>query len=322
MQSDKSALEVRLAELQNNQKTLLSNARESERLEAEKRIQNEISMLDGKIKDLQAAQKVSEQQRLLEVERVKAELENRLQAERTKCADLNRNVQDYLLEITELRDTNSTLKAEMSKIVRVGRREEVDFAEEVGSWPGIWVSEKLKKYGDYILAYRDPGGSPAEPRVVVDNKDKDTITEADIEKLVRDAKEQGAPVAIVVTKDETQLRQLDKDCRWSARDGVWILRTARHWLRRDLDILKPVLERMRAEGPDFLERNQALAEQVKRSFVDIDEMERELKKAAKAIDAAKTLAMDYKTRLQGLCDTAVNRPVGSVSHDPANQMAV
>jgi hypothetical protein len=101
----------------------------------------------------------------------------------------------YLLEITKLRDMNNALNAEMSKIVRVGRREEIDFAEEVRSWPGIWASEKLKKYGDYILAYRDPGGSPAEPRMVVDNKDKDTITETDIEKLIRDAKEQSTPVA-------------------------------------------------------------------------------------------------------------------------------
>jgi hypothetical protein len=253
---------------------------------------------------------------------VKTELENKVQAERAKSADLNRSVHDYLLEISKLRDANNALEAEMSKIVRVGRREEVDFAEEARSWPCIWVSEKLKKYGDYILAYRDPSGSPTEPRIVVDNKDKDTITEADIEKLVRDAKEQGTPVAIVLTRDETQLRQLDKDCRWSAKDGVWILRTTRQWLPRDLDILKPVLERMRTEGPDFLEKNTALAEQVRRSFVDIDEMEKELKKAARAIDTAKILAMNHKTRLLGLCDTALRRPVRSVPDDPASQLAI
>jgi hypothetical protein len=46
-----------------------------------------------------------------------------------------------------------------------------------------------------------------------DNKDKDSIAEGDIEKLIRNAKEQGTPVAIVLAKDESQLRQLDKDSR-------------------------------------------------------------------------------------------------------------
>jgi hypothetical protein len=322
LQNEKSSLQVRLTELQNHQDTVLANAKESERLEAEKRLRNEISTLDGKIKDLQAAQKVAEQQRLLEVERVKTELESKLQVERAKSVDLNRSVQDYLLEISKLRDANNVLEAEMSKIVRIGRREEVDFAEEVRSWPCIWVSEKLKRYGDYIIAYRDPSGLPSEPRMVVDNKDKDTITETDVEKLIRDAKEQRTPVAILLAHDESQLRQLDKDCRWSSKDGVWILRTTRPWLPRDLDVLKPVLERMRTEGSDFLEKNIALAEQIKRSFVDIDEMDKELRKAAKAIDTAKILTVNYKTRLQGLCDAALRKTVMPVPADPTTQVAV
>jgi hypothetical protein len=191
----------------------------------------------------------------------------------------------------------------MSRVVRIGRREEVDFAEEVRCWPCIWISEKLKRHGDYILAFRDPSGSPAEPGMVVDNKDKDSVTEADIEKLVRDAKEQRKPVAILLAREEDQLRQLDKDCRWCPKDDVWILRNTRQWLARDLDILRPVLERMRTEGSDFLEKNAALAEQVRRTFVDIDEMDKELKKAAKAIDTAKILAVTYKARLQSLCDS-------------------
>jgi hypothetical protein len=320
LQSEKSALELRLTEIQRNQESLLANTKESERLEAEKRLRNEISPLDGEIKDLQAAQKVSEQRRLLEVEQVKTQLENKLQVERTKSADLNRNTQDYLVEIAELRDSNHALKVEMSKIVRVGRREEVDFAEEARLWPGIWVSERLKKNGDYILAYRDPSGSPTEPQMVLDNKDKDTITGVDIDKLVRDAKERCTPVAIVLAKEEGQLRQLDKDCRWSAKDGVWILRTTRQWLPRYLDILRPVLERMRTDGSDFLEKNAALAEQVRRTFVDIDDMEKELRKAVKAIDTAKILATNHKTRLQSLCDSALKKPAASASDEPPNQM--
>jgi multidrug efflux pump subunit AcrA (membrane-fusion protein) len=254
LEKEKSALELRLTEIRSNQETLLANTKESERLEAEKGLRHEILTLEGQIKDLQAEQRISEQKRLLEVDQVKAELENRLQTERAKTADLTRNVQDYLLEISKLRDANNGLQAEMSKVVRIGRREEVDFAEEVRSWPCIWISEKLKRHGDYILAFRDPSGSPAEPGMVVDNKDKDSVTEADIEKLVRDAKEQRKPVAILLAREEDQLRQLDKDCRWCPKDDVWILRTTRQWLARDLDILRPVLERMRTEGSDFLEK--------------------------------------------------------------------
>jgi hypothetical protein len=143
--------------------------------------------------------------------------------------------------------------------------------------------------------------------MVVDNKDKDSVTEVDIEKLVRDAKEQRTPVAVLLTREEDQLRQLDKDCRWSPKDNVWILRTTRQWLARDLDILRPVLERVRTEGSDFLEKNAALAEQVRRTFVDIDEMDKELKKAAKSIDTAKILAMNYKARLQSLCDSVLRK---------------
>jgi hypothetical protein len=39
---------------------------------------------------------------------------------------------------------------------------------------------------------------------------------------------------------------------------------------------------MRTEGPDFLQKNSALAEEVRRTFVDLDEVERELGKASKA----------------------------------------
>ena len=160
LQTEKSALELRLAELNKNQEVVVANAKESERLEAERSLRNEISALDGKIKELQAAQKISEQQRLLEVERVRTDLEAKLQAEKSKNGDLTRSTQDYLVEISKLREKYNALEAEMAKIVRVGRREEVDFAEEARSWPGIWISEKLKRHGDYILAYRDPSGSP------------------------------------------------------------------------------------------------------------------------------------------------------------------
>jgi hypothetical protein len=45
---------------------------------------------------------------------------------------------------------------------------------------------------------------------------------------------------------------------------------------RDLEVLKPVFERMRTDGPQFLQKNSALAEEVRRTFVDLDEVEKEL----------------------------------------------
>ncbi len=81
------------------------------------------------------------------------------------------------------------------------------------------------------------------------------------------------PVAALVVKDEGQLRTHDKEQRWTSTDGIWILRTTRQWIHRDLDILKPLFETMRIEGPDFLTQNSQLAEEIRRPFVDIDEIE-------------------------------------------------
>jgi hypothetical protein len=138
----------------------------------------------------------------------------------------------------------------------------------------------------------------------VDNKDKSVIAESDIGKLIRDAKERSTPVAFLVAREESQLRSVDKDARWACTDEIWILRTTRQWLPRDIQILKPLFERMRAEGADFLQKNAALGDEVKRTLVDLDEIEKELSKAAKAIESATGLTGKYKVRLQTLCDHA------------------
>jgi hypothetical protein len=65
-----------------------------------------------------------------------------------------------------------------------------------------------------------------------------------------------------------------------------------------------VFERLRVEGPNYLQKNAALAEEIRRTFVDIDEIEKELKKAERAIDNAQGLASKYRNRLTGLCDDA------------------
>ena len=250
------------------------------------RHKDELHSLTTRTKELEAAARAAEQQKSHETEHA------------------NRRVEDSLREVGELRERNHELEAEMSKVARVGKKEEMDFAEEARTWAGVHISDKLGKNGDYLLAYRDPSGAALEPRLLVDNKDKSVVAESDIRKLIRDAKERHAPVGVIVARDETQLRQADRECRWSQEDGIWILRTTRQWLRRDLDVLRPLLERMRTEGVDFLQKNAVVGEEVRRTLVDLDEVEKELKKAAKAIDTATGLTGKYRVRLQVLCDNA------------------
>ena len=217
--------------------------------------------------------------------------------------NLTRRVEDCLREVAQLRERNQELEAEMSKVSRIGKREEMDFADEARTWAGVSVSEKLPRNGDFIVAYRDPSGASVEPRMLVDNKDKAVVTEGDIAKLVRDAKERSLSVAVLVARTEEQLRQIDRECRWGEKDGVWILRTTRQWLPRDLEVLRPLLERVRTEGPDFFQKNAALAEEVRRTFADIDAIEKELGKASKAIQSVSGLVAKYKVRLNSLCDS-------------------
>jgi hypothetical protein len=134
--------------------------------------------------------------------------------------NLSRRVEDCLRELAQLRERNQELKGEMSKAARIGKREEVTFEQEVRTWAGVWISDKLPRNGDFILAYRAPNGEPVDPRILIDNKDKATISESDIDKLVRDAKERSIPVAALVAREESQLRKGDHESRWSRKDGI------------------------------------------------------------------------------------------------------
>jgi hypothetical protein len=230
------------------------------------------------------------------------------QAER---GDLTRRVEDCLREVAQLRERNQELETEMAKVARVGKREEMDFADEARTWAGIAISEKLPRNGDFILSYRAPNGDPTEPTILIDNKDKSVIVEGDIDKLVRDARERSIAVAALLTRDESQLRQVDRASRWSQRDGVWLLRTTRQWIVRDLDLLKPIFERMRVQGFDLLDRNAVLADELRRTFPEIDRIEKELGKAAKAIQSVSALVARYRERLRDLCDTATNEKIAA-----------
>jgi hypothetical protein len=253
------------------------------------RHRDELHSLIARTKELEGAARISEQQKAHEI------------------LHANRQVEDSLRRVAKLQEVNHELESQMAKVSRVGKKEELDFAEEARGWAGICTSEKLPKNGDFILAYRDPSGAPLEPRLLVDNKNKDMVAESDIVKLVRDAKERSIPVGILVARDEQQLRQVDKENRWARKDGVWILRTIRQWLPRDLDVLKPLFERMRVQGLDFLDKNAALSDEVRRTLVDLDRVEAELKKASKALTSASLLVTKYRGRLESLCDSTAQK---------------
>ena len=316
LQAEKIELAARLKGLEKSASATLDNARQAERLAAEKQLQEQLAALTKQIAELEAAQRLAHEQRETEVMKVKTELEAALSNEKARANDLSRQAKDYFQEISGLRDRNQQLEAEMAKVARVGKKEEMDFAAEARSWPGIWVGEKLPRNGDYLMAFADAAGNALEPSMVVDNKDKATVAEADIRKLVRDARERKLPVAVLVTRDESQLRHADRQRRWAQEDGVWILRSTRAWLPRDLEVLRPVFERMRSEGLDFLQRNAALADEVRRTLADIDEIEGQLKKAGTAIEKAQALTTKYRARLTGLCDSTAaaevvpGKPVG------------
>jgi hypothetical protein len=208
-----------------------------------------------------------------------------LRSTQSERDDLTRRVEDCLREVGQLRERNQQLESEMSKVARVGKREEMTFEEDVRTWAGVWISDKLPRNGDFILAYRAPNGDPTEPKILIDNKDKSVIAEGDIDKLVRDARERSIAVAALVVRDESQLRQVDRESRWSRKESVWLLRTTRQWIARDLDLLKPIFERMRVQGFDLLDRNAVLADELRRTFPEIDRIEKELGKAAKAIQS-------------------------------------
>jgi predicted nuclease with TOPRIM domain len=241
------------------------------------------------------------------VAEIREQHKDEVQTLQSRSDDLTRRVEACLRELAQVRERNQELEGELSKTSRIGKREEMSFEEEVRTWAGVWISDKLPRNGDYLLAYRAPNGDPLEPRILIDNKDKSAIVEGDIDKLVRDCKERSIPVAALVARDETQLRQADREARWNRKDGVWLLRTTRLWIARDLDLLKPIFERMRVHGFDLLERNTVLAEELRRTFPEIDRIEKELGKAARAIQSVSALVVRYRERLRELCDSSACR---------------
>ena len=62
-----------------------------------------------------------------------------LRTAKSERDDLTRRAEDCLREVAQLRERNQELEAEMAKVSRVGRKEELDFAEEAQTWGGVCI---------------------------------------------------------------------------------------------------------------------------------------------------------------------------------------
>ena len=56
-----------------------------------------------------------------------------------------------------------------------------------------------------------------------------------------------------------------------------------------------------------------VADELRRTFPEIDRMEKEIGKAAKAIQSVSALVVRYRDRLRELCDSVANTKVSSKS---------
>jgi hypothetical protein len=80
--------------------------------EIAERHRDELHALVTRAGELEGAQKMAEQQKAHEIQHA------------------NRRVEDSLREVASLQERNHELEGEMAKVARVGKREELDFAEE------------------------------------------------------------------------------------------------------------------------------------------------------------------------------------------------
>ena len=181
----------------------------------------------------------------------------------------------------------------MAKVARVGKLEEVSFADEARTWAGVSVSEKLSRSGDFILAYRDPSGAPF-------NQECWSITRT--KPLSRRATSTSSSVT---PRSATSLSARRRSGRRASFDRLTRTplgpeKTGSGYCERPANGYPVILKCSNlysnecGPGLRFLERNAALAEEVRRTFADIDPIEKELGKAAKAIQSVSGLVAKYK----------------------------
>jgi hypothetical protein len=67
------------------------------------------------------------------------------------------------------------------------------------------------------------------------------------------------------------------------------------------------------QGFDVLERNAVLAEELRRTFPEIDRIDKELGKAAKAILSVSALVVRYRERLREICNSSTPSRISPAS---------
>ena len=87
IQGQKNSLAVRLQEYEKNAFAVLGNAKHQERLATQAEVQNEIADMRGRIRELEAEQKLADEQKKIEVATVRTAMESALRSEKSKLED-------------------------------------------------------------------------------------------------------------------------------------------------------------------------------------------------------------------------------------------
>ncbi|MCX6822205.1 MAG: hypothetical protein NTW30_05515 [Candidatus Aenigmarchaeota archaeon] len=100
----------------------------------------------------------------------------------------------------------------------IGYGAEVELKEDLSANFSMQRFEDIaqtRKHGDLLVDFRtemESGWVNTGMRLVVDSKDKDKVTRADIDKLCDDMKYWNVEIGLIIAADESQLRLTDKPC--------------------------------------------------------------------------------------------------------------
>lgn len=278
-------LEAKSAAYEDKQKELQAKQDQLDNL------RNELAELRGTVNTFPDREAVAVQKAINETEgklrRLELDREN-LQKERDGLTN-------------ELADARQ--KLEQSK----GKVEERTFEALVAEVPGVWIEDfhSKKMSGDYHVGLYDKDGERLRgSKIVVDNKNVGRLVDDDIDKLVRDALHHNVALAAMVVSDESALRPKDKAARFELVGGITLLRTTRDWFLRDLDLLKPLMRRQAEEGPEFMQRNAAVATEVRSHLKTLDLIEKHVRLARENAEKAEKELKGFHGTMDSVCRKA------------------
>ncbi len=227
--------------------------------------------------------------------------------ERLKLADEHKQiaVEKTQQENVALRRELDELRMKLAGVSAIkGKVEELDFEAEVRGWAEVELGQKELRLGDYQLwlRVRDAAGNlnRAPNAFIVDNKD-DRVNGDYVKEIVAAAKHRKMAVGILVFKRNEQLTGKHADVRWSKEQDVWVLKTTRAWLRRDLEVLRPMIERL-ACGDAALDED--VAAEVAATLRDLDTVSKHVEKATGALVDIQKLCTDHVERLRKIVEKA------------------